>query len=57
MIQTVPRWKVVIELTNGAITIFINDNHLSNVMRQLAVMSFENEPKSITIRVDEPSGT
>lgn len=51
MIQTIEKWRVIIEfmVSSGPVIFYISDDHFQNVLRQLAVMGFENEVINIKI--------
>lgn len=45
MMQTVPRWQVDVILSDGERrTLWISDNFIENVMRQVAAISFAPFP-------------
>lgn len=54
MFQVVPKWRVSWTNSIGSCIIYISDNHMGNVLRKVADISFspsgiENEPTEIKI--------
>jgi hypothetical protein len=45
------RWKITIHPNDWKF--YIYDNHLMNVLRKLADIGFDVEPKSVTISLEE----
>jgi hypothetical protein len=40
MMQVVAKWKVIVKFSGHDTVIWISDNHIENVLRQLAAMQF-----------------
>lgn len=55
MMQVIPKWRVAVcyDTAKAPLILFVHDNHLSNVLRQLATMGFEKEPYSMSIELVE----
>ena len=54
MLSVVEKWRVVVNFSNRApVELWISDNHVANVLRQIASMDFSDDwrvqPASITV--------
>ncbi len=55
MLATITKWKVDVTFIDRNVALWVHNNHLANVLRQLADLQFTerglDQPTSITIQI------
>lgn len=59
MMQTVSKWKVTYTFPDGlpSISLYLYDDHMSNVLRQAAGIGFDVDPTAIGLENLQPKPT